>query len=109
MLEPGDVAIAISHSGSTKYTCLALEAAHNRGARTICVTAFPKSPITLVSDICLFTATNDEFDFQCSNFTSKMAVMAIMDALYTAVALRKGESAKQYIKFTDSVEYIERY
>ena len=109
MLEPGDVAIAVSHSGSTKYTCMALEAAHGRGARTISVTAFPKSPITSVSDICLFAATNDEFDFQSTTVASKMAEMAIMDALYTAVAFRKGESAKQYIKFTDRVAYVDKY
>jgi DNA-binding MurR/RpiR family transcriptional regulator len=109
MLNPGEVAIAVSHSGSTKYTCMALEAAHDRGAQTICITAFPESPITRVSDICLFAATNDEFDFTTTTFTSKTAEMAIMDALYTAVAFRKGESAKQYIKFTDRIVYVERY
>ena len=109
MLEPGDVAVAVSHTGSTKYTCMALEAAHGRGARTICITAFPHSPITRVSDICLFAAAIEEFDFQCTTVASKTAEMAIMDALYTAVAFRKGESAKQYIKFTDRIVYVERY
>jgi len=109
MLEPGDVAIAVSHSGSTKYTCMALEAAHDRGTRTICITAFPQSPITRISDICLFTATSTELDFQCSTGASKMTEMAILYALYTTVAFRKGESAKQYIKFNDAIEYVERY
>ena len=109
MLEPGDVAIAVSHTGSTKYTCLALEVARDRGARTICITAFPESPITRISDICLFAAAIEEFDFQGTTVASKTAEMAIMDALYTAVAFRKGESAKQYIKYTDRIVYVERY
>jgi DNA-binding MurR/RpiR family transcriptional regulator len=109
MMAPGDVSIAISHTGSTKYTCMAQEAAYRRGAGTICITAFPKSLITRFSNMCLFAVMGNTADFQTTTTASRTAELAILDALYTAVAFRKGESAKQYIRFTDRILDSGRY
>jgi RpiR family carbohydrate utilization transcriptional regulator len=59
LLNPDDVAIAISHSGSTKDTVEALDVAAQTGATTICITNFLNSPITRVAQIVLLTAANE--------------------------------------------------
>jgi DNA-binding MurR/RpiR family transcriptional regulator len=52
-----DVAIGISHTGSSKDTVYALELARQRGARTVCITNHSDSPLTRHGDFCLFTST----------------------------------------------------
>ena len=59
MLRTGDVAIGISHSGSTKNTIKMLEEAKKNGATTICITGMEKAPITRVSDICMVSHSKE--------------------------------------------------
>lgn len=46
-----DVVCGLAASGRTPYTIAAMEYARSKGAKTICVTANPGSPITKVADI----------------------------------------------------------
>ncbi len=55
-LVQNDVAIGISHSGSTRDVVDSLSAAHKSGAVTIAHTNFSPSPITRVADVVLLTA-----------------------------------------------------
>jgi DNA-binding MurR/RpiR family transcriptional regulator len=52
----GDVAIGLSHTGTTVDTIDALREARSHGATTAAVTNFPWSPITEVADLVLITA-----------------------------------------------------
>ena len=54
---PEDVAVGISHTGSSIDTVHALQLAKQRGARTVCIVNHSDSPLTRYSDYCLFTST----------------------------------------------------
>ena len=96
-LGPKDVVIGISHSGNTKDIVKALDVARHRGATTICITHYAKSPITLVSDIQLYT-TAKEMMFRSDGMTSRIAQLAIIDSLYVGVGLKMGERALENLK-----------
>jgi RpiR family transcriptional regulator, carbohydrate utilization regulator len=100
-LTEDDVAIGISHSGSSKDIVEALEVAKESGSKTICITNYGKSPITEVSDIKLFTAS-EETKYRIIGLSSRIAQLAIIDSIYVYVSLRNKEKA------VDSMRRIER-
>jgi len=100
LLEPGDVAIGISHSGSSKDVVDALRIARHSGATTICITHHTKSPITKVADIKLYTATR-ETALRSDAMTSRIAQLSILDVLYVSVALLRYEESLRSIEQTD--------
>lgn len=91
-LRPGDVALGISHSGSSRDVVEALEIAKERGATTICITNYGKSPITKVSEVKLYTASQ-ETKYRIVALASRIAQLGIIDSLYTYVALRNRDAA----------------
>lgn len=84
-LEPGDVCVAISHTGSTQETISSIERAAAQGARIVVITSFTKSPITEPADIVL-TAGAREVSFRLEAMASRLAHMAVLDALLVGVA-----------------------
>lgn len=99
LLGPEDVAIAISHSGSTRDVLDSLEVAKKSGARTICITNYAKSPITRFADIQLLTATQ-ETPFESGRTASIIAQLALIDALVAGVVAKRQEHAITYIRRT---------
>ena len=89
-LSPEDVAIAISHSGTTVDTIEALGQAKQAGATTVAITNFPKSAIAEVSDIVVRT-TVSETAFRSGAMASRIAELVVVDCLFTAVAERRYE------------------
>ncbi len=83
-LEKGDVALAVSHTGQTRNVVTAMELAKKHGATTICITKHVKSPLTKVSDICLYTATADA-SAHMEVVARRIAEYAILEAFYHAV------------------------
>lgn len=83
-LEPGDVAVAVSHTGQTRNVVAAMALARERGARTICITKHVKSPLTKVCDIKLFTATSDA-SVHMEVVARRIGEYAILEAFYHAV------------------------
>jgi len=108
MLAAGDVAIGVSHSGSTKHTVHMLDEARKHGATTICITGFKRSPITKVADICLISASRETM-FRDIAMASRIAQIGIMDALVVAVAFKRLERAKKYIRLTDQILSEDKY
>lgn len=96
-LAPGDALIGISHSGSSVEIVEAMTAAKARGLTTICVTGYPKSPITKASDICLYTSAV-ETRYRTEAMASRAAQLTITDALQVAVALHMKDSALAQIR-----------
>jgi len=86
-LRRGDVAFAISCSGSTRETVQCLEVAKAKGATTICLTNSMKSEITRHADLALF-ATPSEIKYFQAPMASRITQLAVVDALFVAVALR---------------------
>ena len=91
-LRAGDVALAISTSGSTRDTVEALRIAREAGATCICVTRHARSPITRVAEITLLAAARPVV-VGGHQLTGRIAQVAIIDVLTTAVAIRRGEDS----------------
>jgi RpiR family carbohydrate utilization transcriptional regulator len=86
MLQPGDVAFGITHSGVAVPVVEALRVAREQGATTICLTNYARSPVTHVADLVLQTAAL-ESPRQSEAVTTRMLQLAVLDALYSGVAL----------------------
>jgi DNA-binding MurR/RpiR family transcriptional regulator len=87
LLRRGDVAIGISHTGTTADTVGSLTEARSRGASTVAITNFPRSSITRVADYVLTTAAR-ETTFRSGAMASRIAALTVVDCLFVAVAQR---------------------
>lgn len=85
LLGPEDVAVALSHTGSTADTIDAMREAGSHGARTVAITNFPRSPITVTSDYVLLTAAR-ETAFRSGAMTSRIAQLTVVDCLFVVLA-----------------------
>jgi DNA-binding MurR/RpiR family transcriptional regulator len=83
----GDVAIGLSHTGTTVDTIDALAEARSHGATTVAITNFPWSPITDVTDFVLLTAAR-ETAFRSGAMTSRIAQLTVIDCLFVTLAQR---------------------
>lgn len=83
---PDVATITISHSGSTHETVTATRLAREAGAMTICITNFGKSPLLAYADIVLNTMAR-ETQFRTEAMTSRIAQLAIIDALIACLSL----------------------
>ncbi len=101
VLGAGDVAIGISHSGTTIDTVDALRLARSRGAVTIAVTNFEKSPIVAAATVVLTTAAR-ETTFRSGGMVSRIAQFALVDCLFAAVAQRSYEGALSALRNADA-------
>lgn len=95
------VAIGISHSGRSTDIVEALRVAHICNAATICITNQDSSPITEVSDICLFTQS-DETQRSILGMSSRIAQLTIFDAIYTYIVANSDSQAVQAIRSTEA-------
>jgi DNA-binding MurR/RpiR family transcriptional regulator len=82
-----DVALGISHSGQTRETVEMIAEAGSRGATTIALTSFPRSPLADVADIVLLTATQAT-TFRPDALSARHPQLVVLDLLYIAVAQR---------------------
>jgi DNA-binding MurR/RpiR family transcriptional regulator len=96
-LHPGDLAIGISHSGSTRDVVDALTMAREAGATTMAMTNYRPSPITRAADIVLLTASW-ETPFAGESLGSAIAQLCALDVFSAAVAIQLGESCVQNIE-----------
>jgi DNA-binding MurR/RpiR family transcriptional regulator len=87
LLGPGDVAIGISHTGTTIDTVDALSEARSHGATTVALTNFPRSPIARAAEHVLTTAAR-ETTFRSGAMASRLAQLTVVDCLFVGVAQR---------------------
>lgn len=90
VLTERDVAIAISHSGTTLSTIETLAEAKDAGATTIVITNAGRSPILKYGDISLFTSST-ETSYKGEALSSRIAQLALLDTLITAISYRNDE------------------
>ena len=83
-LNKNDVAIAISHSGSTIDVINTLKIAKDAGAKTIALTNYKASHITAYADIELLTGDH-ETTFYSETMVSRTSLLAIVDMLYIGI------------------------
>lgn len=94
LTSPGDVAVGISHTGSSKDTVYALELAKKRGATTVCITNHSDSPLTRYGDFCLFTSTRVSH-FREEEMASNLAALALAEALYVGICVQRSDASVQ--------------
>ena len=86
-LGPLDVAVGISQSGDTDSVRLALEGASVAGAGTLALTAYAHSAVAQAADMVLVTAIAPALRGEPA--TSRVPMLALIDALAVAVLLRR--------------------
>ncbi len=94
-----DVAIGISHSGRTKEVIEGLKVAKEKGATTIAITQYGKSPIQEFSDIVLFTASVEN-NFRSGAMASRIAQLQVIDSLFIGVACKRYDEVIKYLEVT---------
>lgn len=102
VLESGDVAVGISHTGTTVDTVDALRVAKTRGATTIGITNFAGAPIADQADLLLTTASR-ETTFRSGAMSSRIAQLALVDCLFAGVAQRSYDQAITALESTYAV------
>ena len=96
-LQSDDVAIVISHSGSTTDVLDVLRVLKEKGVTIICVTNFAKSPLSKESDIALYTLS-EETDFRSEALSSRIAQLSLIDAIYTNLMIARGNEGKKALQ-----------
>ena len=82
--------------------------AKEAGALTICLTNFGNSPIQRYSDIVLNTRS-DETKYSILAMSSRIAQLAIFDALYTYIVMNSNKAAVKAIKETETALQSKKY
>lgn len=99
LLTASDVALGISHSGTTAETVEALSQAGSRGALTVAVTNFPLSPLARAADLLLLTASR-ETGLRSGATGSRIAALTVVDCLYLVVAQRNLRLTRKAVQET---------
>jgi DNA-binding MurR/RpiR family transcriptional regulator len=99
LLERTDVAVGVSHTGTTIDIVEALREAGRRGATTVALTNFPRSPLAIAADVVLTTAAR-ETTFRSGATASRIAQLTIVDCLFVGVAQRTYADARDALERT---------
>lgn len=102
LLRHGDVAVLFSNSGDTAEILDTLEVARKSGASVIAVTRYKRSPLAEGADVRLFIAT-PEITIRSGAMGSRIAMLNIVDILYTGVASAEYAKVKGYLTQTHNV------
>lgn len=87
MMDPGDVIMFFSYSGSTRAMMDTLKIAKKREGKIILVTRFPHSPGAELSDIVLLCGANEN-PLQSGSIAARIAQMYLMDVLFSEYSRR---------------------
>jgi RpiR family carbohydrate utilization transcriptional regulator len=103
LLTREDVCFAVSHTGSTRETLAVVAAAKEAGAATVAVTSFARSPLTELVDYVIL-AGGREVAFRLEAMASRLAHVAVLDALLVSVALADEERSQRALAlYTDAL------
>lgn len=93
LLEPGDVAVAVSHTGATRETVAAAQGVRAAGASLIAVTSFTSSPLTQLADVVL-VAGSRETTYRVEAMTSRLVHLLVLDTLFVSLVLATPERSR---------------
>jgi DNA-binding MurR/RpiR family transcriptional regulator len=99
LLQPGDVALVVSHSGRTVDVVAAARQARERGATVVAVTSSAGSPLAGCADHAL-VATGRETAYRAGAMASRASSLLVLDCLYVAVVRRLGTDATSALQRT---------
>ncbi|WP_405819959.1 MurR/RpiR family transcriptional regulator [Streptomyces sp. NBC_01390] len=92
-LRARDVAVAITHSGSTGDVIEPLRVAFERGATTVAITGRPDGPVAQYADHILTTSTARESELRPAAMSSRTSQLLVVDCLFIGVAQQTYETA----------------
>ncbi|MGW0392334.1 MurR/RpiR family transcriptional regulator [Streptomyces sp. NPDC003042] len=94
LLRPGDVAVAITHSGGTGDAIEPLRHAFEHGATTIAITGRgPNAPVAHYADLVLATSAPRETQLRPAAMSSRTSQLLVVDCLFVGVAQQTYETA----------------
>lgn len=105
---PEVAVLTISHSGSTLETVTATRLAREAGAATVVITQFGRSPISAHAEVLLHTAAR-ETRYRTEAMTSRIAQLAVVDALVSRIALAKGPEAVEALRRSAEALALKRF
>lgn len=105
----GDVLVAISHSGKSTPVLESMKVAQKAGVTIIAISNFPISPIAKNADILLLTAAFSTQPDTGEVMSKRIAQLCIIESLYTNYLMRKGQSAREQLKISDSVVSVNKW
>ncbi|PSU95621.1 MurR/RpiR family transcriptional regulator [Photobacterium kishitanii] len=94
LLTADDIAIGISHSGTSKETIKALELAKECGAMTVALTHNLLSPLATLSDYVLING-NRQGQLQGDSIGTKITQLFVLDILYTLLVRDNPDYTRQ--------------
>ncbi|NJC24442.1 DNA-binding MurR/RpiR family transcriptional regulator [Arthrobacter pigmenti] len=102
LLGSDDVAIGISHTGTTPGTLLPLRRARNSGATAVALTGASGSALAQDAEHTLLTAGR-ELGFRSAAMASRTSQLLIVDCLFVAVAQRTASARDALMKTHDAI------
>jgi len=99
LLGEGDVAIGISHTGTTAEVVETLEEAAKHGATTVAITNYPRSPVAQTAQLLLTTAAR-ETTYRSGAMASRIAQLMVVDCLFIGVAQQVLPDARKALEST---------
>lgn len=108
LLEDGEVAIGISHSGTNKGVLDCLRNAKANGAITIGLTTYGKSPLQRMCDHVLMTSTKETV-FKSESVTARIAQLAVIDSLVAVISFMDYDSSYNAIQKTRNATSSHKY
>jgi RpiR family carbohydrate utilization transcriptional regulator len=91
-LDESCVCLVVSHTGASRESLLAAEAARTAGAFVVAITSFTNSPLTRIVDASLI-AGGPEYGFRLEAMASRLAHLGVADALFVGIAVRHPQAA----------------
>lgn len=88
----GDVVIALSASGSTPYVLGAVDVCHEVGARSICITCDPGSPLAEMCEIAIVPEVGPEVIAGSTRMKGGLVQKMILHLLSTATMVKLGRT-----------------
>jgi DNA-binding MurR/RpiR family transcriptional regulator len=102
LLGPEDVCVVVSHTGSTRETLAAAGSARDAGAVTAAITSFSSSPLTELVDYAIVAGTR-ELSLRMEAVASRLAHLALLDALLVSVAERDASRSRAALELYSDV------
>ena len=106
-LKPGDVFVAISHTGRSRTVLDALRLAKDAGATIITITNFPFSPLAKRSDIVLLTAVFTSY-LTVEVMAKRVTELCILESLSINYLNRVGGPAVERLRQSNTVVEINK-
>lgn len=105
-IREGDAAIGISNSGRTAATADALALAREHGAKTVCVTSYPKCELVKNSDYPIVIKT-DEIQYPTEGISARIAHISVLDSLAVSLSAKDfARAVRRSAKIHDLIDEL---